>query len=237
MKSSLWIKVLALGACLVISVGCSCTSDTANKLKNSAGEAMESAVEKAGSVVDGTVDRAVEKTNSVVDSAAGKAGEVMNSAVGKAGEVVNSAAEKTGKVLERAAFKNGEVVKSENKGKTMSDRSSSDVKELEITEVKVGTGDEATTGATVDVHYVGTLLDGKKFDSSRDRGQAFSFPLGAGRVIKGWDEGVKGMKVGGMRKLVIPSDMAYGPRAMGDVIPANSALVFEVELLGVSKPL
>ena len=122
-------------------------------------------------------------------------------------------------------------------GKKMGERNSADVKELEITDIKVGEGDEAMPGATVEVHYVGTLLNGTKFDSSRDRGQGFSFPLGAGKVIKGWDEGVKGMKVGGMRKLVIPSDMAYGPRAMGDVIPANSALVFEVELLKVSKPL
>lgn len=104
---------------------------------------------------------------------------------------------------------------------------------LQYEDIKVGTGDEAKPGMTVEVHYVGTLTDGKKFDSSRDRSDTFKFPLGAGRVIKGWDEGVAGMKVGGTRKLVIPSELGYGARGAGGVIPPNATLVFEVELIGV----
>jgi len=100
----------------------------------------------------------------------------------------------------------------------------------------VGTGATAIAGDTVTVQYVGSLTNGKVFDASRNHGdKGFSFALGAGQVIKGWDLGVAGMKVGGKRKLTIPSDMAYGNRAMGDAIPANSTLVFEVELLKVGK--
>ena len=104
---------------------------------------------------------------------------------------------------------------------------------LQIEDVKVGTGDTAETGKTVSVHYTGWLTDGKKFDSSKDRGQPFEFPLGGGRVIKGWDEGVAGMKVGGVRKLTIPSSLGYGSRGAGGAIPPDATLVFEVELLGV----
>ncbi len=100
-------------------------------------------------------------------------------------------------------------------------------------DIIVGTGAEAVAGKTITVHYTGTLTNGQKFDSSLDRGQPFSFTLGSGMVIKGWDMGVAGMKVGGKRKLVIPPELAYGDRAVGNVIPANSTLVFEVELLGV----
>lgn len=105
---------------------------------------------------------------------------------------------------------------------------------MEQTDIQVGTGAEAVAGKKVSVHYVGTLTDGTKFDSSRDRGQPFDFPLGAGRVIKGWDQGVAGMKVGGKRKLVIPPELAYGSKGFPGLIPPNSTLVFEVELLGVS---
>lgn len=97
----------------------------------------------------------------------------------------------------------------------------------------VGMGETAVAGKTVTVHYTGWLESGKKFDSSVDRGQPFSFPLGAGRVIKGWDEGVEGMKVGGKRKLTIPSNLGYGARGAGGVIPPNATLIFDVELLGV----
>lgn len=106
--------------------------------------------------------------------------------------------------------------------------------DLQITDLVVGTGAEAKAGDTVTVHYTGWLTDGKKFDSSVDRGDPFVFPLGAGRVIRGWDEGVAGMKVGGKRELVIPPHMGYGSRGAGGVIPPNATLKFEVELLGVN---
>ncbi|MDD5057024.1 MAG: FKBP-type peptidyl-prolyl cis-trans isomerase [Sideroxydans sp.] len=112
--------------------------------------------------------------------------------------------------------------------------------ELIKTDIKLGEGAEAKSGQQVSVHYTGWLYDaaapdnkGKKFDSSRDRGQPFGFPLGGGRVIKGWDVGVAGMKVGGQRTLIIPANMGYGARGAGNVIPPNATLVFDVELLGV----
>jgi FKBP-type peptidyl-prolyl cis-trans isomerase FkpA len=104
---------------------------------------------------------------------------------------------------------------------------------LTFTDDQVGTGAEAQAGKTVSVHYTGWLTDGTKFDSSRDRNQPFSFPLGRGQVIKGWDEGVAGMKVGGKRTLTIPPDLGYGARGAGGVIPPNATLKFEVELLDV----
>jgi FKBP-type peptidyl-prolyl cis-trans isomerase FkpA len=104
---------------------------------------------------------------------------------------------------------------------------------LKYTDDQVGSGAEAQAGKTVSVHYTGWLTDGTKFDSSKDRGQPFSFPLGAGRVIKGWDEGVAGMKVGGKRTLVIPPDLGYGARGAPGAIPPNATLKFEVELLEV----
>ncbi|MEQ1728614.1 MAG: FKBP-type peptidyl-prolyl cis-trans isomerase [Vicinamibacterales bacterium] len=111
---------------------------------------------------------------------------------------------------------------------------------LQVTEVKVGTGTEATSGKVVSVHYTGWLYNeaaadkhGTKFDSSRDRNQPFDFPLGAGQVIRGWDQGVAGMKVGGQRTLIIPPSLGYGSAGAGGVIPGNATLVFDVELLGV----
>lgn len=112
--------------------------------------------------------------------------------------------------------------------------------ELTIVDLEQGTGEAITPGSTAVVHYTGWLYDpaapdakGRKFDSSVDRGQPFSFPLGAGRVIRGWDEGVAGMKVGGKRRLVIPPEYGYGARGAGNVIPPNATLVFDVELLGI----
>jgi FKBP-type peptidyl-prolyl cis-trans isomerase len=104
---------------------------------------------------------------------------------------------------------------------------------LKYEDVKVGTGVEAKAGDSVEVHYVGKLKDGKKFDSSRDRNEPFPFKLGAGRVIKGWDEGVAGMKVGGVRKLIIPPELGYGARGFPPVIPGNAELHFEVELIKI----
>jgi FKBP-type peptidyl-prolyl cis-trans isomerase FkpA len=109
---------------------------------------------------------------------------------------------------------------------------------LQYEEINVGAGDEAKAGSHVTVHYTGWLQNadgtaGSKFDSSKDRNDPFAFPLGAGHVIKGWDEGVQGMKVGGKRTLLIPPDLGYGAYGAGGVIPPNATLVFEVELLGV----
>ncbi len=117
-----------------------------------------------------------------------------------------------------------------------------DSSQLQKIDIKVGNGEEAVIGKTVNVHYAGWIYDeqapdkkGKKFDSSYDRKEHFSFLLGAGRVIKGWDKGVLGMKVGGQRTLIIPPSMAYGERGAGNVIPPNATLLFEVELMGLKE--
>ncbi len=104
---------------------------------------------------------------------------------------------------------------------------------LQYMELQAGRGPEARQGAVLEVHYTGWLRNGKKFDSSRDRNAPFTFKLGAGNVIKGFDEGLAGMRVGGKRKLIIPPQLGYGARAVGNVIPANAELIFEVELLKI----
>jgi FKBP-type peptidyl-prolyl cis-trans isomerase len=106
---------------------------------------------------------------------------------------------------------------------------------LQYWDIVVGTGATAVSGKPVKVHYTGWLTNGKKFDSSVDRGQPFVFPLGGGQVIKGWDEGVAGMKVGGKRQLRIPPELGYGARGAGGAIPPNATLIFDVELLEVTK--
>ncbi len=124
----------------------------------------------------------------------------------------------------------------------LSSKTDAKVTELQKLDVKAGDGAEATKGALVVVHYTGWLYDpaapgqkGAKFDSSRDKQVPFEFPLGQGRVIRGWDEGVAGMKVGGQRTLIIPSNMAYGSRGAGGVIPPDATLIFDVELLAVKR--
>ena len=125
-------------------------------------------------------------------------------------------------------------------GLTFADYVIADSVRLTKIDTKIGAGKEAILGKMVSVHYTGWLFDkstsdnkGKKFDSSRDRSGNFTFPLGAGRVIKGWDQGVQGMKVGGKRTLIIPSSMGYGTRGAGSIIPPNATLIFDVELMGV----
>jgi len=117
--------------------------------------------------------------------------------------------------------------------KTSSNQETVTASGLTYVDHTIGGGETAVAGKTATVHYTGWLENGTKFDSSVDRGEPFSFPLGAGRVIKGWDEGVQGMKVGGKRKLTIPPGLGYGARGAGGVIPPNATLIFDVELLGV----
>ncbi|MEZ4742586.1 MAG: FKBP-type peptidyl-prolyl cis-trans isomerase [Bdellovibrionota bacterium] len=128
---------------------------------------------------------------------------------------------------------------SSNSQNTVSEPQNSDTDEntssngLKIEDIVVGTGKTAEAGKEVTVHYTGTLEDGEKFDSSRDRDSPFTFFLGVGKVIEGWDKGVVGMKVGGKRKLIIPPEMAYKERGVPGAIPPNAVLIFDVELLGV----
>ena len=121
----------------------------------------------------------------------------------------------------------------EKKAETMAENMETTPSGLQYHDVKVGTGASPSAGQTAVVHYTGWLLDGKKFDSSKDRGQPFTFALGRGQVIKGWDEGVATMKVGGTRILMIPPELGYGARGAGGVIPPNATLKFEVELLEI----
>lgn len=121
------------------------------------------------------------------------------------------------------------------KGKTAAVKTVTTASGLKYTDVKVGSGASPVKGKQVKVHYTGTLENGRKFDSSVDRNEPFSFVIGVGQVIPGWDEGVMGMKVGGKRKLIIPSKLGYGERGAGGAIPPNATLLFDVELLDVAK--
>ena len=121
------------------------------------------------------------------------------------------------------------------KGKTAAAKTVTTASGLKYVDVKVGSGASPVKGKQVKVHYTGTLENGKKFDSSVDRNEPFSFVIGVGQVIAGWDEGVMSMKVGGKRKLIIPAKLGYGSRGAGGVIPPNATLLFDVELLDVAK--
>ena len=138
---------------------------------------------------------------------------------------------------EDTADKKEETKKGEKTEKAMEVKVIETKSGLKYIDVEIGEGSEAKAGMMVEVHYTGWLDEkgekGKKFDSSVDRGTPFSFPLGAGKVIKGWDEGVAGMKIGGKRTLFIPADLGYGSRGAGAIIPPNATLIFDVELLGV----
>ncbi len=109
------------------------------------------------------------------------------------------------------------------------------MQKLVVEDLKIGSGNEVKTGDNISIHYVGTLENGTKFDSSYDRGSPFETQIGVGQVIKGWDEGVVGMKIGGKRKLIIPPEFGYGSRGAGNIIPPNSTLIFEVELIDIKK--
>ena len=140
----------------------------------------------------------------------------------------NSGAEAPANSGAEAPANSGAETSTKSEGETVGD-----VTELQKTDITIGEGAEAVAGKQVVVHYTGTLTNGTKFDSSKDRGQPFTFGLGAGQVIQGWDQGVAGMKVGGVRKLVIPPQLGYGAQGAGGVIPPNATLNFEVELLEV----
>ena len=126
------------------------------------------------------------------------------------------------------------ILQNNNKGQEINNNIR-EIQGMKIETLKEGAGAEAKNGDTVTVHYTGTLENGTKFDSSLDSGTPFSFTLGTGEVIQGWDLGVLGMKVGEKRKLTIPSELGYGPQGAGGVIPPNATLIFEVELLGINQ--
>ena len=125
------------------------------------------------------------------------------------------------------------VAMCDNKPAALTTLKDADVTELKLEDTRVGTGAEAAAGKTVTMQYIGRLTNGTEFDSSCGRPQQFTFPLGGGQVIQGWDQGIVGMKVGGIRRLIIPASLGYGARGAGGVIPPNAALIFDVELVAV----
>jgi len=138
-------------------------------------------------------------------------------------------------VIAFVGYNTGDVFAGEKGSKKKQEKTVTTSSGLQYVDMVVGMGTTPTAGQTVAVHYTGWLTDKTKFDSSVDRGQPFSFVLGQGQVIKGWDEGLSTMKVGGKRKLTIPSELGYGARGAGGVIPPNATLIFDVELLEIRK--
>jgi peptidylprolyl isomerase len=208
------LYLLALG--LVVTTGLACQQKK---------EAAPAEAEKSG-----VAEHTETAGSAATEAAGGNAGEMASGAQSTAEKPATGMGNGTeGQASAPASSPSGAAATTAAEGAKVTTTASG----LKYQDLVVGTGTTPKVGQTCSVHYTGWLTNGTKFDSSRDRGQPFTFPIGQGHVIKGWDEGVMGMKVGGKRKLMVPPDLAYGAQGYPPVIPPNSELVFEVELLGV----